>query len=153
MQNRFTELLAVFESDASNRSIEISGKRRDVVIEALRIAATSQLAPIEHATDNEKKIVGKLVEDLLATPGISLSVNDGEEVTINRSTDAGAIFAALASAGEDYLIVHQLGKVNRWVRLIWGNDVDVISDYHVALEPYMTGANALANELDGGARV
>ncbi len=46
MTNRFTELLAVFESDASNRSIEISGKRRDTVIDALRIAGTpSALSP------------------------------------------------------------------------------------------------------------
>lgn len=41
MTNRFTELLAVLESDASNRSIEISGsKRRETVIAALRIADT-----------------------------------------------------------------------------------------------------------------
>ena len=146
--NRFTELLAVFESDASNRSIEISGKRRDTVIEALRIAASSDLAPIENATDNEKKIVGKLVTDLLAS-GFSLSVNDGEEITVKSSTDADAIFKALGSTGEDYLIVHQpTNSRTNWVRLIWGNDVDVISDYHVALEPHMTGANTLANELD-----
>jgi hypothetical protein len=39
--NRFTELLSVFESDASNRSLDISGKRRDTVIEALSIASKS----------------------------------------------------------------------------------------------------------------
>jgi hypothetical protein len=148
--NRFTELLAVFEADISNRSIEISGKRRDTVIEALRIASASILAPIPHATDNEKRIVGCLVHDLLAVPGISLSVNDGEETPVKRSIDASAIFAALGSTGVDYLMVHIAGSksLRPWIKLIWGNDVDVISDYHVSLEPYMAGANALANELD-----
>lgn len=147
--NRFTELLAVLESDASNRSIEISGKRRETIIEALRIASTyAPLPAIEHATDNEKRIVGQLVTDLLAVPGLCLSVNDGEAIALKRSNDPAYIYAALSSTGEDYLIVHELGKTDRWVRLIWGNDVDVISDYHVSLESYMTGANALANELD-----
>lgn len=147
--NRFTELLSVLESDASNRSIEISGKRRDTIIEALKIAASYVPLPaIPHATDNEKRIVGKLVTELLEIQGLTLSVNDGEEVTVKRSTDAAQIYAALSSTGEDYLIVHELGMTDRWVRLIWGNDVDVISDYHVKLERYIAGANALANELD-----
>ena len=145
--NRFTELLAVFESDLSNRSLDISGKRRDTVIEALRIASASVLAPIPDATDNEKRIVGKMVEDLLAA-GLCLSVNDSEEIALKRSTDPAAIFAALGSTGEDYLMVHIPNQRDQWVRLIWGNDVDVISDYHVALEKLLTGANALANELD-----
>ena len=38
MTNRFSELLAVFESSISNRSLDVSGKRRELVIEALRIA-------------------------------------------------------------------------------------------------------------------
>lgn len=145
--NRFTELLSVFESDASNRSLDISGKRRDTVIEALRIAAASDLAPIPDASDNEKRIVGKLVTDLLAE-GLCLSVNDGEEITVKRSTDATEIFVALGSTGEDYLIVHFPAHRDCWIRLIWGNDVDVISDYHVSLEKLLAGANALANELD-----
>lgn len=146
--NRFTELLAVFESDASNRSLYISGKRRDTVIDALRIAGAGVLPAIPHATDNEKRIVGKLVSDLL-TAGAHLSVNDGEDITIVNCTDADKVYAALSSTGEDYLIVAIPGAgAQRWVRLIWGNDVDVISDYHVSLEKLLTGANALAEELD-----
>lgn len=146
--NRFTELLSVLESDASNRSIDISGKRRDTIIDALRIAAEHGDVPaIDHATTNERRIVGKLVADLLAA-GLSLSVNDGEEITVKRSTDAATIFKALGSTGEDYLIVHQLGLTDKWIRLIWGNDVDVISDYQTSLEVHLAGANALANELD-----
>jgi len=146
--NRFAELLAVFESEVSNRSLDISGKRRETVIAALRIAATYVPLPnIPHATDNEKRIVGKLVEDLLAA-GFKISVNDGEEICLRRSFDPSEIFSALSSTSQDYLIVHGNRIADRWVRLIWGNDVDVISDYHVGLEPYLAGANALANELD-----
>ena len=39
--NQYAELLTVLESDASNRSIEISGKRRETIIDALRIASTT----------------------------------------------------------------------------------------------------------------
>lgn len=148
--NQYAELLAILESDASNRSIEISGKRREIIIDALRIASIYVPLPaIPHATDNEKRIVGRLVTDLIAA-GAQLSVNDGEEVTVMRSTDADKIFVALSSTGEDYLMVDfpATGPRQRWVRLIWGNDVDVISDYHTSLEPFLAGANALASELD-----
>lgn len=149
MHNRFTELLAVLESDVSNRSIDISGKRRETIIEALRIAADHALPAIPHATDNEKRIVGRLVTDLLAA-GAQLSVNDGEEITLTRSRNPDKIFEALSSTGEDYLLVDfpATGPRQRWVRLIWGNDVDVISDYHTSLEAYLAGANTLAQELD-----
>lgn len=101
MNNRFLELLAIFESNHSNRSLDITGKRRD------------------------------------------------EDTPLRNSTDAEAIFAALGSTGEDYLIVDAPnGPRQRWVRLIWGNDVDVISDYHVCLERWLQGANSLANDLD-----
>lgn len=142
--NRFTELLDLIESSPGMKELGLTNTRKETVLEALRIASATHLPRIEHATDNEKRIVGKLVEDLLAA-GFQLSVND---VPLKRSTDAGAIYAALSSAGEDYLLVHELGKTDRWVRLIWGNDVDVISDYHTSLEPHMAGANTLANELD-----
>lgn len=42
MQNRFSELLAIFESEVSNQGITLSGKRRDLVIEALQIAAKAE---------------------------------------------------------------------------------------------------------------
>ena len=93
--NRFTELLAIFESDASNRSLDISGKRRETVIDALRIAAASQLAPIPNASDNEKKIVGRLITDILAA-GYSVSIwNGGDDAEIISSSDTDRIFNML----------------------------------------------------------
>lgn len=145
----YTELIAVFEQTEEGRNAYLTEARRTVILNALRIAAAYVPLPaIPHASDTEKKIVGKLVTELLEIPGLTLSVNDGEEITVKRSTDTAAIYAALSSTGEDYLIVHELGMTDRWVRLIWGNDVDVISDYHTSLERYIAGANALARELD-----
>lgn len=146
--NRFTELLTIFESDASNRSLEISGKRRDLVIEALRIAANSVLAPIENASDIEKKIVGRLITDVLAS-GYSVSVwNGGDDAEIELSADADTIFKALAASDQDEVVIVNNNRRFGWIRLVWGNDVDVISDYTTNLETTLAGANALANELD-----
>jgi hypothetical protein len=106
------------------------------------------LAPIPHATTNEKLIVGKLVADLLAA-GFNLSVYDGEEYALSHSTDADAIYKALASTDTDRLYAYKTNERRRaLVLLVWGNDVDVISDYSVSLEPHITGANHLADTLD-----
>ena len=108
---------------------------------------TLAIPAIPHATTNERLIVGKIVDDVLAA-GAVITVNDGEEDTLSLSSDREAIFAALSSTDEDYLFVTQVtGKVS-WVRLVWGNDCDVISDYQIRLEALLAGANALAEELD-----
>lgn len=145
--NRFAELLQILEKDVSTRSIGLTGQRRETIIDALRIASTYVPLPaISHATDNEKRIVGKLVTDFLEQ-GIGITVNDGEETVLLNSTDPDAIYAALGSTGQDNIYVMISGK-RKWISLVWGNDVDVISYYHVSLEPYLAGANALANEID-----
>lgn len=118
-----------------------------VVIQAL--ADVPFLAPIAEASDNEKRIVGRLVTDLLRG-GCKITVNDGEEDVLEQSADADAIFKAMGSTDRDELFVHLPDpdrRHPRWVLLIWGNDVDVISDYSTILEPLMAGANALAEEL------
>lgn len=107
---------------------------------------TTTLPPIPYGTTNEKLIVGKLVADLLAA-GYSLSVYDGEEYPLRRSTDADAIYKALASTDFDRLHTHKEGYREGWVLLIWGNDRDIISDYTISLETQIAGANALAEQL------
>lgn len=106
------------------------------------------LPPIPHASTNEKLIVGKLVCDLLAA-GFALTVDDGEEKTIKRSTDAAAIFKALSSTEMDRLYVSK-GAVNYdgWVLLVWGNDTDVISDYTTNLQAIMEPVNEFVNSLE-----
>ncbi len=91
----------------------------------------------------EYRIAKRVIMDALAA-GYSLSVNDGEEYPVKRSTDAQAVFQALFSTDEDYLFLHKEGgkwclpddseddethDVVGWVRLIWGNVQDLISDY------------------------
>lgn len=105
------------------------------------------LPPIPHASTNEKLIVGKLVTDILAA-GFPISVNDGEEITVSESTDPAAIFPALCSTDEDILYVHKPNGMHPFIKLVWGNDCDVISDYAVSLEPLIKGAEKLANELE-----
>lgn len=148
--NRFTELLAVFESDIASQGLSVTGKRRETIIEALRIAAAGVLPDIPNASTIERKIVGRLVTDLLAA-GFSLSVNDGEEITVQKSTDADAIYAALSSTDQDYLYVHRPNdKREPWIRLVWGNDCCVISDYLTSLDTWVDPVQQFATELEDG---
>lgn len=120
-----------------------------VVIQAL--ADVPALAAIEHASDVEKRIVSKLVRDLLAA-GYCLTIwNGGDEAEIERSADETAIFAALAASDQDEIEAYHPSSKHRagWVRLVWGNDTDVISDYTTNFEAVLAGANALADELEG----
>lgn len=83
---------------------------------------------------NERKIVLSIVSYAL-DKGLLVSVNDGEEDTLDYSTDINKIFEALDTTGEDYIFFHnaemkQLGYY--W--LIYGNGNegwDVVSDSSV----------------------
>lgn len=106
------------------------------------------LPAIPHASVSEKAIVGKLVTDLLAA-GLTITVwNGGDDPELKDSTDAATIFAALAASDQDELTVERDEHYEGWIRLVWGNDCDVISDYSTRLEDIMAPANALAEELD-----
>jgi hypothetical protein len=72
----------------------------------------------------ELKIAERLVDDILAA-GHTITVNDGEEDTVIKSSSKADIMAALRTTDWDYLKIDGIG----WIWLIWGNDCDVISDY------------------------
>lgn len=107
----------------------------------------------------EKIIAKRCIGDLLKA-GYSISVNDGEETTLRRSTDHRAIFAAMATTDEDWLCVHKAEQpiypedddTRRsfgWVRFIYGNEGPyVINDYTTNLESDMAGVLALADKMD-----
>ena len=62
--------------------------------------------------------------------GYLVSVCDGEEYPVKRSTKFGEIDKALASTDSDVLVIRaatgdRLGSV----LLVWGNGEDVVSDY------------------------
>jgi hypothetical protein len=106
-------------------------------------------------TEMENAIIKRTIADLLAA-GYWLSVHDGGEVTVKHSTDKDAIFAAMRTTGEDYLIANRQGDAagrptvyHAWIRFIYSNGPDVLADYTVNLENDLTNANALANALDG----
>lgn len=125
--------------------------RPDVTGLARKVLHDTFIPEIEHASEVERRIVGKLVQDALAS-GYSLSVYDGEEITVVESHDPDEVYKALASTDSDRLYVHHTDEIRRgWVLLIWGNDSDVISDYSASdmMEAVLAGANALAEELEG----
>jgi hypothetical protein len=80
-----------------------------------------------HKNEVERQIIVLLVEDCLAA-GYALGVNDGEETTLVGSTDDVAIFNAMSTTDEDFLILTK-GEAKGWIRLIYGNGADVISDF------------------------
>lgn len=85
-----------------------------------------------YATAGEARVVRKLVKAALAA-GYSVSVNDGEEWTVKRSTSTKVIFDALATTGEDRLLLRDSeGNTAGSFWLIYGNDPsgeEVISDH------------------------
>jgi len=109
-----------------------------------------------HKNEAERQIIVLLVEDCLAA-GYMLGVNDGEEMTLEDSTDEEKIFAAMSTTDEDFLLVkHESlrttdreSKSNRgWIRLIYGNGGYVISNYTVNIpESVFERANALADRF------
>lgn len=98
----------------------------------------------------EKQIAARCIAELLEA-GFDITVNDGEEDTVIRSTNPSEIAEAMMSSDEDYLIVHsaQTDLRSGWVRFIYGNDgPDVINDYTVNLEPFLKSTIALGEALE-----
>lgn len=128
--------------------------RPDVTFAAMDALRKTFTAPIEHASEIEQRIVGKLINDLL-DGGHALSIwNGGDEAELAHSTDAGAIYKALAASDEDEISVYVRSKPGEWrrrgwIQLVWGNDTAVISDYSVNIEDLVSGAINIASELEG----
>jgi hypothetical protein len=92
----------------------------------------------QYATAGEARVVRKLVKAAIAA-GYSVSVNDGGEWTVKRSTSTKTIFDALATTGEDTIRISAAdpSKTTGWhgagsFWLIYGNDPsgeELISDH------------------------
>jgi hypothetical protein len=95
----------------------------------------------------ERLIINRLIDDILAT-GSAISVNDGEETVLKNSTDKAAILAAMFSTDEDYLITS--APQGAWIRLIYGNGVDVISDHAVRLSYILEPVQNFIDAIDEG---
>ena len=86
----------------------------------------------------------------LIRAGFKVEVYEGEETALPASTDLRAISSALMSTDEDYLIAWDAatGKRRGWVRLIYGNGIDLISDLTVNLEGALNAADELVERLE-----
>jgi hypothetical protein len=92
---------------------------------------------------NEKKIITGILSYAL-DKGLSVSVNDGEEDTLDYSTDINEIFEALDTTGDDRIYFHDASKKSLgfyWLIYDNGNcGLDVIADASVS---------DLIDEIDG----
>lgn len=94
----------------------------------------------------ERAVIRRAVTDAIAA-GRTVSVDDGEEITVKRSTDLAEIMGAIMSTDEGRLLIHA-DKGTAGIYLVHGNDgYDVIADYSTSLEPILAGSNALADAL------
>jgi len=94
----------------------------------------------------EKQIARAFVKEVLAT-GCTISVHDGEEFPVKRSKDAKEILDAMMSTDEDRLYVRKDGDLIGVAQFVYGNDGwDVLANYHVSLEPYMTAVNKIVQK-------
>jgi hypothetical protein len=103
---------------------------------------------IENRIALEKRIVRRLVRDLVAA-GYEITVdNGGDEYEIPFSRSTTQITAALFATDDENLIVRKDGKT-RFVHLVYGNDgYDVIADYNVSLEPVMEPIQQWIDQLE-----
>lgn len=96
----------------------------------------------------ERKIATAAIDGLLAA-GFTISVNDGDETTLEHSVDKAAILGAMFTTDEDLLIACRHKRGIGWVKFIYGNDGwDVISDYTTNLETPLGMAHKIAREYE-----
>lgn len=92
-------------------------------------------------TGVEEQIIRGVIRALIGA-GYAVSVDDGAEVTVERSRDADAIFEAMRTTDQDFLLAFEHAGRAGWVRFIYGNaDWEVINDYTTNLESVMKPIN------------
>jgi hypothetical protein len=86
----------------------------------------------------ELDIISRLIE-IAREKDYTITVFDGEETVLKRETDKAVILAAMGSTEMDTLVLRdQAGNRIGSIVLIYGNDIEVISDH---------SDNALTNEV------
>lgn len=95
----------------------------------------------------EQQIIRRAVTDILGK-GYKISLYDGGDFTVKRSTDLNLILNATQTTDRDMLKVYEGDSLIGTIILIYGNDGhDVIADYSLSLEEVLKGASLLADEL------
>lgn len=104
----------------------------------------------------EQAIVRKVVATLLADEdNYTISVHDGDGVTLRRSRDINAIVGAMMTTDEEMLLVYpHNGNDRRTIIFIYGNNgFDVINDYSTSLESIMEPISKWVDELEQGQHI
>ena len=95
--------------------------------------ATTPLAQYRSTTTlGERRAVTRLLAAVLRR-GYTVSVNDGDEWTVKNSSSSDEICAALATTGEDILLIRSDEGILGRIYLVWGNDPDgeeLIADFN-----------------------
>lgn len=95
----------------------------------------------------ERRIVTFMIEDAIKQ-GFALSVFNGEEVTVKKSTNATELWEACRTVDEETIFFHKDDVLVGGVNLVYGNDGwDVISDYTVKLEDVLAATNRVVDEV------
>lgn len=108
---------------------------------------------VEQRRAIERQIAEKVAQGLI-DGGYAVSVDDGEEIVLEASTDVQAIVGAMFATDEDRLYAMKpdgSGKMARqgWVYFVYGNSgFDVVNDWTANLEAEMAGATAEADRLE-----
>lgn len=135
-------------TQAENAASRVGGEAYQSRLSMRFLVRLSEDAMFEYHRDLEKMVAARTIATLLDA-GYTISVNDGEAITVTDSTDPKAIFDAMFTTDEDYLIAQSREAGNRgWVRFIYGNaPSEVINDYTTNLEKVLKPIDALTDEL------
>jgi hypothetical protein len=101
----------------------------------------------------ERKVVRRTVRTLLAA-GYAITVDNGEDTPIRRSTSVNAIMAEVQACDEELLHVLRQDDAGVWKRfgticLVYGNSgPEVISDYSTSLEAVLEPVMTYCEKLD-----
>ena len=112
---------------------------------------------IANTTRGESRAAARLVNALIAA-GYLISVNDGEETTINRTVSAQLALSALATTDMNILVIHRNWREESttWPRvgtitLIYGNATDgseLVADWSWRDTPEGEAFNAFMDGLN-----
>jgi hypothetical protein len=75
-----------------------------------------------------ESVVSAVLVHLLLDRGYEIRVDDEEETECDFTTDSETIINSLGHTSMNYLICRKARQRNQFIHLIWGNDVDLVSD-------------------------
>lgn len=98
----------------------------------------------------ERRVISAFVKEVLRNR-LAITVDNGEDKPVEKSTSYRAIMAAIMATDEEHLRVFDpAGRHVGSAFMVYGNDGwDVIADYHTTLEPLMKPVEIVIDRLGG----